>query len=89
MTCGFKDARRAPMHPEQGVQFSRDEMSVTIQDDGIGPDVPENRNPFARAQHFGLMSMQERATLLEACLEIASERNQGTQIKIRVPLASA
>ena len=54
---------------------------LTIHDNGIGFD-PTQPPP----QRFGLIGLNERATLLGGTLHLASARNQGTHITARIPL---
>lgn len=65
------------------VRGTSDGTLVRIEDNGVGFD------PGARAEaggrHFGLTSMQERARLIRAELNIESEPSRGTRIELRVP----
>lgn len=60
--------------------FAADEVTVTIQDNGRGFDAPESPNAYARAGHFGLMGMQERAQLFGGNVYVKSERDKGTKV---------
>jgi signal transduction histidine kinase len=63
-----------------------DDLRITVEDDGQGFDpsaVQENAN---REAHLGLLSMQERAELIGADLEIRSAPGQGGRIALRIPL---
>ena len=65
--------------PEEG------SLLVGVEDDGCGFDksvVEKNTN---RGGHLGLVSMQERAELIEARLAIESSPGQGTRIALRLP----
>jgi signal transduction histidine kinase len=65
--------------PEEG------SLLVAVKDDGCGFDksvVEKNTN---RGGHLGLVSMQERAELIEAQLAIESSPGQGTRIALRLP----
>jgi PAS domain S-box-containing protein len=53
---------------------------LIVEDDGIGFDVAERGNGAG----FGLIGMQERATLIGATLEIESAPEQGTTILVRI-----
>ncbi|WP_394184052.1 PAS domain-containing sensor histidine kinase [Metabacillus halosaccharovorans] len=57
-----------------------DVLEITIIDHGIGFDTKGKRSGV------GLFSMEERASSIEADLQIHSARDEGTTIKIRVPL---
>lgn len=65
--------------------FAADEVTVTIQDNGRGFNAPESPNAYARAGHFGLMGMQERAQLFGGNVYVKSERDQGTKVVAYLP----
>ncbi len=56
-------------------------LTLYIKDNGCGFD-PGDMPPFA--QH-GLIIMRERAELLDADFQLASQEDQGTQVTIRLP----
>lgn len=61
--------------------FSAEEIQLTIEDNGKGFDlkkVPEDR--------FGLIGMNERATILGGKLTIESSPGKGTSIRVNIPL---
>lgn len=66
--------------------FAPDEVTVTIRDNGRGFDAPESPNAYARAGHFGLMGMQERAQLFGGNVYVKSERDKGTKVVAYVPI---
>jgi signal transduction histidine kinase len=57
-----------------------DDLLVEVSDDGhgFGPETPPG---------VGLGSMRERAVLIGAELEIESEAERGTSVRLRVPLS--
>ncbi|MEL6501919.1 MAG: sensor histidine kinase [Cyanobacteria bacterium J06623_1] len=57
------------------------QVYLTIQDNGIGFD------PSINTTGFGLQSMTERIAALQGTFKIVSDRNQGTQIRIEIPLS--
>ncbi|HEM60726.1 MAG TPA: sensor histidine kinase, partial [Chloroflexi bacterium] len=66
----------------------KDHVVISVEDDGHGfdPDtVPDGMN---REAHLGLVSMQERAQLIDAELEIRSAPGHGSGIALRVPRAA-
>ncbi len=70
------------------VSFDERQVTATIEDDGIGfvaPDVPTS---YARAGHFGLMGMQERAQLFGGNVYVKSEPGKGTRVIACVPIGS-
>lgn len=60
--------------------FKSEELLVEIKDQGIGFD---NEH---KAKGFGLANMKERAHSIDSELTIHSKRNQGTCIRLQVPL---
>ena len=61
-----------------------DEIQLTVRDRGIGFDVDTAMN----GQGLGLISIRERAGLVKGTVSITSKPMGGTQITVRVPLAS-
>ncbi len=67
------------------LNFDGDDVTATIEDDGTGFDAPDAPNAYARAGHFGLMGMQERAQLFGGNVYVKSERGKGTKVVVVVP----
>lgn len=67
-------------------QFQEDFIIVTVKDNGVGFVREELGNKDKTKSGFGLSIMQERAQLLGGILEIQSEPNEGTTIRLEVPL---
>nr|WP_290666635.1 sensor histidine kinase [Ardenticatena sp.] len=59
---------------------------LTIQDNGVGFDVPASLPNLAAAGHFGLVGMWERVQAIGGQLRITSRRGEGTRIDVEVPL---
>ena len=59
------------------------QVLLSIQDNGRGFD------PSKNTTGFGLQSMKERTAALQGKFAIVSEQNQGTRIKIEIPLSSS
>lgn len=59
-----------------------DQLVMEVRDNGIGF---ESNGAFPG--HLGLRSMQERAARLHGSLEIISAPNNGTHVRVRVPMA--
>jgi PAS domain S-box-containing protein len=57
-------------------------INLTVDDDGVGFDVEVAR----RGNGFGLISMEERTSLVDGVLSVTSEPTRGTSIRVRVPL---
>jgi NarL family two-component system sensor histidine kinase YdfH len=66
------------------VRMKDKSLLVTIKDDGVGFDpssIPSG--------HYGLLGMQERVRLAHGSFEIQSARDEGTTLKIQIPLSPA
>jgi signal transduction histidine kinase len=68
-------------HLRVTLRRSRYDLHVSIDDDGIGFDVPATRAHAHRAGSIGLLSMGERATLAGGSLKVRSSAGHGTQIR--------
>jgi len=64
------------------------ELIAVIEDNGIGFDVRRILRRRATAKNLGLMFLKERIKLLDASLNIASAKDSGTRVTIRVPFDS-
>jgi signal transduction histidine kinase len=73
---------------EAEITYSDSEFLLHVRDDGGGLD-PKVANQGARAGHWGLPGMRERAKSFGGKLEVWSEHGAGTEIKLRVPGAIA
>jgi signal transduction histidine kinase len=62
-------------------------LLLLIKDNGCGFDVQRALSPAERREHFGLVSMSERAKLVGARLAIESSPGHGTRIRGEFPLA--
>lgn len=59
-------------------------LILEVSDNGIGIIDPELKN--AHRPHFGLSGMKERVKLLNGKLSISSKKNNGTKIKLVIPI---
>jgi two-component system sensor histidine kinase DegS len=69
--------------------LAQDEVSITIQDDGVGFPVPPQLDQLARGWHFGLIGMRERLEELQGSFHVLSAPGQGTCVHARVPTPCA
>ena len=76
-------ARRVDME----VHLSEKELTMLIQDDGVGFDKAAAVGRSSDGATFGLLGMIECAQLLGGTLVIDSEPGQGTRIEVRFPLS--
>jgi len=68
----------------------KDQLVVSIKDDGRGFDVKAVERDYDQRGSFGLLNMHERAELIDGFLVIESsqvEPEQGTVVTLRVPLS--
>jgi len=82
----FRHARAQKIEAE--ITYSDSEFLLHVRDDGGGLD-PEVANQGARAGHWGLPGMRERAKSFGGKLEVWSEHRAGTEIELSVPGAIA
>ncbi len=78
----FRHARAQKIEAE--ITYSDSKFLLHVRDDGGGID-PEVANQGARAGHWGLPGMRERAKCFGGKLEVWSERGAGTEIELSVP----
>ena len=63
-----------------------DYLQLTIEDNGVGFDVGSKLNSAIKGQSLGLLSIQERTFLVNGLIEIISAPEEGTLIRLRVPV---
>jgi signal transduction histidine kinase len=73
---------------ETQITYGDSEFVLYVRDDGSGI-VPEVVNQRARAGHWGLAGMRERAKSFGGQLEVWSEHKAGTEIALIVPASVA
>lgn len=71
------------------VTFAADALTLQLRDNGTGFASPRNPADLARAGHFGLMGIHERALLFGGSMEIESTPGAGTTLTVRLPLPAA
>ena len=64
--------------------FRKDNFEVVVRDDGTGMD--DARVAERRQKSMGLNNMETRAKLINGKLTISSEADEGTAIKLRLPM---
>src|SRR5262249_1562541 len=69
---------------EAEIIYQRSEFILHVRDDGMGI-APEVANRGARAGHWGLPGMRERAEKLGGKLEVWSQHGAGTEIALIIP----
>ena len=68
------------------IEGHEDEVSFSVEDDGIGFDALRVTTVNLNKGGLGLAIIEERARMLGGSLEIWSEKGKGTRITFRVPL---
>ena len=66
------------------IRFEEGAIALRVADDGCGFDVTEAQS--GADDHYGLISMRERAEDVGAQLEITSEKGRGTIVHLKAPL---
>lgn len=67
------------------LECQRDEIKVTISDNGKGFKLPRQISEFASQGKLGLTGMEERVQLIGGRLEVSSWEGKGTTITVRLP----
>ncbi len=67
------------------VECQRNEISVTISDNGKGFKLPRQLSEFASQGKLGLAGMVERVQLVGGRLDVSSQEGKGTKIVVTVP----
>jgi signal transduction histidine kinase len=72
---------------EAHVRLHLDDKTVTleVEDNGTGFDVPEDWVELVRQEHFGLLGIAERVESIRGKLEILSALGDGTLVRVIVP----
>jgi len=82
----FRHARAKKIGVE--IRYDAQEFRIRFRDDGIGID-PKVLNEGARAGHWGLPGVRERARLAGAQLDFWGEVGAGTEVQVTVPASVA
>lgn len=67
-------------------QIEGEYLQLILEDNGIGFDVDAKLNRANKGQSLGLLSIKERAFLVNGLVNIESTPEQGTRIELRVPM---
>lgn len=68
------------------ISFSPALLIISVCDNGTGFDPEEVKEYYKKGEHFGLISMRERAELLNGKFEIKSAPGKGTRLKFTIPV---
>jgi signal transduction histidine kinase len=64
------------------INFSSGAVTLQVEDDGVGFNLPNNPSEYAAKGHYGLLGLHERAELIGATLEIRSSPGRGTSLSV-------
>lgn len=67
-------------------QIEGEYLQLILEDNGVGFDVDAKLNRANKGQSLGLLSIKERAFLVNGLVNINSTPEQGTRIELRVPM---
>lgn len=82
----LKHARASRIQITLNTSADGTRVSLCVEDNGSGFE--KGRQPGADSGHFGLDGMKERTERLQGTLEIQSQPDSGTSIRVEVPLLS-
>ena len=68
------------------ISFAENEVTLQVQDNGLGFNLPQNPAEYAINGHYGLLGLHERAELIGASLNIHSAPGKGTEVTIKLPM---
>ena len=71
---------------EVSVSFDKQQVMVTVEDDGIGFEVGPTLAKAEEEKKFGMVGMHERAHLLGGSLHLQSTPQSGTEVTAVIPL---
>ncbi|MGO1060927.1 GAF domain-containing sensor histidine kinase [Planococcus sp. FY231025] len=69
------------------LNYQRDQILLTVKDDGIGFSLYEAMTAAMKEPHYGILQMNEDAEKVGAAFQIESSKNNGTEIFVRIPKA--
>jgi signal transduction histidine kinase len=72
-----------------GCTVSAAQITLEIEDDGVGFDPAKVATPRETGEGLGLLGMRERLALLGGRVDVASERGRGTHVVVVLPLPRA
>jgi len=84
--------RNAFQHAQAGrielaIRYGERQLGLHVRDNGRGFD-PQS-GELARAGHWGLAGMRERAELIDGQLEVWSDLQSGTEVVLTIPASNA
>lgn len=67
------------------LEFSRQSISAEVKDDGVGFELFRIQEKLRSGKHYGMLSMQSRASVLGGSVHMHSNPGQGTRILAKIP----
>jgi len=64
------------------INYTMEDVTLSIEDNGLGFEIPDSPAEFAQTGHFGLLGIQERVELIGGRFEIHSKPGEGTCLEI-------
>jgi signal transduction histidine kinase len=74
-------------HASIRLHFDKQEVALSVTDDGVGMDVEAGRQAAARGRGWGLAGIRERVQLVGGTLDVDSAPGAGTKLSVRVPVS--
>ena len=71
------------------LDFRDGNVTLSIEDDGAGFEVASASETSDQRRGWGILGMRERAELLGGTLHVASRKDEGTTVRVTVPLQGA
>ncbi len=65
--------------------FKPDQVSLSVQDDGRGFQIPENLLSLVNSGNYGLVGISERVQLANGTLALTSSPREGTRLEVHIP----
>lgn len=68
------------------VTFAADELTLSVTDDGVGFELPQQPDVLTQAGRFGLVGLRERAAQFGGALQVRSAPGAGAQVSVVLPV---
>lgn len=68
------------------LDFTPEQITLKVQDNGCGFNVPDSPAEMSTASHFGLLGVQERVEMIGGRLHIDSAPNNGTELTVMLKI---
>jgi signal transduction histidine kinase len=68
------------------VTFAADELTLSVTDDGVGFELPQQPDVLTQAGRFGLVGLRERAAQFGGALQVRSGPGAGAQVSVVLPV---